>query len=149
MEVAMLLHHWPMFGRRTAKFFPVDKLAQLKLRCIHHLIGGWGIGFSADEDLTHEEILTDAKQQPDLAVRGTLGLRLDTGKTSCGMEGLNALPNSLAFKRSAGLLRDQFEQTLRPRRGETWKINAPDDKPLVRSNRTDCRHRRQLRFRGG
>src|SRR3984893_10655111 len=120
MEIAMLLHQLPNVGQRTVKFFPGEQLAQLKLRCIHHLIGGWGIGFSADEDLTHEEILTDAKQQPDLAVRGTLGLRLDTGKTSCGMEGLNALPHSLAFKRSAGLLRDPFEETLRPRRGEAW-----------------------------
>ena len=48
--------------------------------------------------------------RPDLAVRSALGLGLNIGKTSGGVQGLNALPHLLAFQRGTGLLRNQIEQ---------------------------------------
>src|SRR5712692_2774639 len=107
---------------------------------------GWlpGIGRSFDEDFTHEEIRPDAKCQDHLMLRSVLGLNLNIGKATRGVESLNALPHILALQRDARFLGDQIEQALCTRGREIGKINLLHDQTLVRGHSTG--RRRSLRL---
>ena len=82
LVIAVLLHQLFDFRQCTVEFFPREELAQLKFRCVDHLIGCRGIRRSVDENLTHEEIRAYAKNQRDLPICGTLSLDLNIGKAT-------------------------------------------------------------------
>ena len=56
---------------------------------------------------------------------------MNIGKTSGGVQRLNAFAYLLALQRGADFLRNQVEQTRRIRRGQIGKINLLNDEPLI------------------
>ena len=67
LVIAILLHQLLDAGQRALDFFPRKQLSQLKLRCVHHLIGCRGIRRSFDKDLADKEIGLGADCNDDLS----------------------------------------------------------------------------------
>ena len=147
LVVAVLLHQFFDAAQSALQLFPGEQFSQLELGCIHDLVGSRGIGSPIHEELAHKEIRPHAKCQPDLAVRGALGLSLNIGKAPGGVQRLNALPHLLAFQRGTSLLRNQVKQPGRVGRGQVGKVNFLNDQTLVVGHSANRRHGRS-RFLG-